>query len=432
MKSAKEVAELVLAGVIDQATADRINSYYSGKTSTPQSKLLIVFAILGSLLVSLGIILILAHNWDQLTRMTKTVISFIPLLIGQGLCAYTLLKKPFSTGWREASAVFLFFAIGACLALISQVYNIPGNLSSFMLTWMLLAVPIIYIMKSSMASMLYLIGITFYACEMGYWEEGGVPEVFYYWGLVLLAIPHYVMLYRNHPESNFFHLHNWLLPLSVIIVLGTLASEYGELMFIAYMSLFGLIYQIGHLRLLDEQPVRNNGYLVLGSVGTVCLLLFLSFDFFWEELYGSQLPEDFLYYPELYVSILFTVAALGMFVYRKIKQPGFRLEPVEWVFIVFIGIYWLAFYSPYVLIWINLILLAIAILTIREGAIRNHFGILNYGLLIIAALVICRFFDTNIGFVLKGILFVLVGAGFFFANLWMIRKKRGTALKPNA
>ena len=47
MKANKEVDELLKAGIIDQATAERINNYYATKTSTPQSKLLIVFGILG-------------------------------------------------------------------------------------------------------------------------------------------------------------------------------------------------------------------------------------------------------------------------------------------------------------------------------------------------------------------------------------------------
>jgi hypothetical protein len=66
------------------------------------------------------------------------------------------------------------------------------------------------------------------------------------------------------------------------------------------------------------------------------------------------------------------------------------------------------------------------ILTIREGAKLNHFGILNYGLLIITALVICRFFDTNISFVFRGLLFVGVGTGFFLANYSMMKKKKNT------
>jgi uncharacterized membrane protein len=430
MKANKEVDELLKAGIIDQATAERITNYYATKTSTPQSKLLIVFGILGALLVSLGIILILAHNWDQLTRITKTVISFLPLLIGQALCAFTLWKKQHSTGWRESSSVFLFFAIGASLSLISQIYNIPGQISSFMLTWMLLALPIIYVMNSSTASLFYLAGITYYACEVGYWgSTEGTPLLF--WGLLLLALPHYYMLYRNKSDSNFFHLHNWFIPLSVIITLGTLATDWSELMFVAYMSLFGLIYQIGHFRILEEGHVRNNGYLVLGSLGTVALLLFLSFDIFWSDWREEGFPEHWMNTPEFLVSVVLTISALALLIYQKFRQPKFNLQPVEWVFLVFAGLFFLGMSSPYVIIWINIIILAIAILTIREGAIKNHFGILNYGLLIIAALVICRFFDSDIGFVLKGILFVLVGAGFFFANNWMIRKKKSTTINPS-
>ncbi len=103
-------------------------------------------------------------------------------------------------------------------------------------------------------------------------------------GSFFLALPHYYLLYKNNRESNFFTFHNWFIPLSVIIVLGTVATGVEELMFIAYMSLLGALYQIGNAPLLREQKIRNNGYLVLGSLGSVALLLVLSFDWFWEDL----------------------------------------------------------------------------------------------------------------------------------------------------
>jgi len=53
-----------------------------------------------------------------------------------------------------------------------------------------------------------------------------------------------------------------------------------------------------------------------------------------------------------------------------------------------------------------------------------HFGILNYGLVIITALIFCRFFDTNMSFVIRGLLFVLVGVGFFAANYVMFKKQK--------
>lgn len=431
MKVPKDLTELVQAGIIDQLTADKISNYYATKTTSPQSKMVIVFGILGSLLVSLGIILILAHNWDDLTRTTKSVIAFIPLVIGQGLCAFSLWKKRDSAAWREASAVFLTFAIGACISLISQIYNIPGELTSFLLTWLLLALPLVYLLNSSSTSLLYLIGITYYACSLGYWDGNG-HENYTYWGLLLLILPHYYYLFTKKSDSNFFTIHNWFIPLSIIAVLGTLATDAYELMFVAYMSLFGLLYQIGGLPILRDLKIRNNGYLVLGSLGTVVLLLILGFDWFWYDLRNAELRERISSTPEFITAIVLTLAAIALLAYQKMKQRPITLRPAEWVFIVFAALFYLGFRSSYVVIWINLLTLLIAVLTIREGAIRNHFGILNYGLLIITGLIICRFFDVNIDFVLKGFLFVLVGLGFFFANMWMMKRKKKMVTNPGS
>ncbi len=424
MKLSREVAELLKAGVIEQDTADRIEQYYLTKAGPPQNKLVIVFGILGSLLVGLGIVLILAHNWDELSRSIKTVIAFIPLLAGQAICGYTLFKQQDSITWREAGSTFLVMAIGACIALISQIYNIPGNLSSFLFTWSLLTLPVIYVMRSSVASLLYLCGITWYACETGYW---GYPEreSYLYWGLLILALPHYYNLYKKHSESNFFTFHNWFIPISVITVLGTMATGFEELMFIAYMSLFGALYQIGNTTILREQKIRNNGYLVLGSLGSVALLLGLSFDWFWEDLRTKEFStEALISSPEFITAVVLTLAATALLVYQKKRESPFTIKPVELVFLLFNGIFFVGMTSPFVTILINLLVLAIGILTIREGARHNHFGILNYGLLIVTVLIICRFFDTNLSFVLRGLLFVAVGLGFFYANYWMSRRKR--------
>ena len=62
-----------------------------------------------------------------------------------------------------------------------------------------------------------------------------------------------------------------------------------------------------------------------------------------------------------------------------------------------------------------------------EGAKREHLGILNYGLLIIAALAACRFFDQDITFLGRGLIFLFVGFSFFAANYWIIRKRAAGA-----
>src|SRR5437868_13740985 len=109
----KELELLEKEGVISTEVAGNIRAYYKSKNENPHNRLFVVFAILGSILVGLGIILIIAHNWDELSRPTKVFFSFLPLVIGQLFCGYTLLKKPESQGWREGSTAFLFFAVGA-------------------------------------------------------------------------------------------------------------------------------------------------------------------------------------------------------------------------------------------------------------------------------------------------------------------------------
>jgi uncharacterized membrane protein len=153
MSLINDIEKLVREEIISQEIANRINAYYSSKESNSSNRLLVIFGVLGAFLIGLGIILILAHNWDQLPRFLKTILAFIPLLVAQGLCGYTLWKKKDSQTWRESASIFLILSIGAAIALISQVYHLEGEMQGFLLIWMILALPVVYIMTSSVSSL---------------------------------------------------------------------------------------------------------------------------------------------------------------------------------------------------------------------------------------------------------------------------------------
>ncbi len=423
MSLTKDISELLNAKIITQDTADNIRAYYKSKGGNSTNRLFIVFGVLGAILVGLGIILIIAHNWDELSRITKTIFAFVPLVTGQLFCGYALLKKKDSTAWRESSASFLFFAVGACISLVSQIYNIPGDLSSFIITWMLLCFPLIYLMRSSMASLLYLIGITFYATEISYWSYSS--ESFTFWLLLITILPHYYSLYKNKPKSNFMIFHNWMIPVSVLIILGTLADHAETIMFIAYMNLFGLLYIIGNLEFFKQQKTRNNAYKILGSLGTIILLLIMSFDWFWEEIIRDELYfKELIRSSEFFASAIIALLSFGILFFKLKKRSVNEIKPLELVFALYIIIFIIGTYSTFSMILINILVFAIGILTIKSGAKQNHLGILNFGLLIITALVICRFFDEDLSFVIRGILFVSVGVGFFATNYWLIKKRK--------
>lgn len=420
MSLQKDLPELVEAGVISTETADTINTYYLTKGGNSQSRLLIIFGILGAILTGLGIILIIAHNWDGLSRFIKLCIAFLPLIICQSLSVFVLIKKQDNTAWRESIAVLLFFAVGTAISLVSQVYHISGDLSSFLLTWMVLCFPVIYILRSSVVSLLYIAGITWYAVVNDYWVYGH-PETYYYWLLLLLALPHYYFLYKEKPANNFMVLHNWVVPISLTITLGTLAENRDELMYIAYISLFGLFYIIGNTVFFKKQKAISNGYRVIGSAGTISILLFLSFNFSWESIQKTRIAGIS---PELAACIIVTAVAIAALYFQKKNNAVKDYKPVEYAFLFFVLCFLIGIFSTAGVVFVNILLFAIGILTIMNGAKADHLGILNYGLLIITALVVCRFFDTDLSFVIRGILFVLVGVGFFFANYYMIKKRK--------
>lgn len=418
----KDLPELIEAGVISLEKAAEIRNYYQKKTGKSQNRLVIVFGILGAVLVGLGLILIIAHNWDELTRSTKTFLALLPLIAGQLICVYVLLNKRESVAWRESASVFLFFAVGASISLVSQIYNIPGNLSSFLLTWMVLCIPLVYILKSSVTSLLVIIGITYYACETSYWHfpneiSGG------YWLLLTLMLPHYYLLYKRKPESNFLLMHHWFIPLSLTICLGTLSENSEELMFIAYLSLFGFFYQAGNSQVFKHKLIRNNAFLVLGSAGTIIMLLMLSFDWFWNDLAKAEI--NILNSTEFYVAVVVSLAALVLVAYQIINRTWKETQLMDYIFLLFVSIFLIGLYNTLLpVVIINFLIFILGILIIKKGADQNHLGILNYGLTIITALVICRFFDTDISFVIRGLLFVFVGAGFFAANFMLIKKRK--------
>ncbi len=414
-----ELHELVEEQVISKDIASNIEDYYRSKKDLSPNRLYTVFGVLGSLLIGLGIILILAHNWDNFSKSIKTVFAFFPLVIGQLFVGYSILNKKNAT-WKEASGTFLFFAVGACIALISQIYNIPGDLSSYLLTWIILCLPLIYLLKSNALAILHIGFTTYYACEFGY-SFLGSKEPWLYLLLLALVIPFYFQLLKDKPKANITSIFNWLFPLSLVITLGTFVGSGEQFGFLMYILLFGLLYNIGKIPFFNNQKLRRNGYLIIGSLGSIITLLATSFEWFWEFNFKESIFE----LQELFISIFLFAVTFGLIVYMNGKRWIKEFNLIQYVFILFTVIFFIGFTNSIIpIVLVNALVLALGLMTIKTGTDQFHFGILNYGLLIITALVVCRFFDTNMSFVIRGLLFVAVGVGFFITNYIMLKKQK--------
>ncbi|WP_304198510.1 DUF2157 domain-containing protein [Flavobacterium alvei] len=415
-----ELPALLKANVITEETAQKIKEHYTKNGDESQSKLFMIFGILGAILSGLGIILILAHNWDDLSNYTKSILSFLPLVIGQLFCGYTILKKAENTVWRESSSVFLFFGIGASISLIAQVYNISGDLNSFLLTWMLLSLPLVYLLRTSIVSLLYLIGITYYCCNSNYFTYPK-EQTYLFWLLFLGITPHYYQLLTTKSQSNFTLFHNWFVAISLMISLGSVRDGNEKILYLSYMCLFAIYYFIGKSSYFDNQKLKFNSYRIIGKLGTLILLFVYTFKSFWIFFHEKKVHENtIITSPEFIIASILTIIAAILF-YKKINKTNFKdFGIIEIIFLLNIL---LILMGELAAIVANGIVLAIGLLEIKRGNQLNNLRILNFGLLIITILITCRFFDTDFSFIVRGILFISLGLGFFLTNYVMLKKR---------
>jgi hypothetical protein len=422
----RELDELVANGIITPEVAENIRGYYKkeNKPGGGVTLAVIAFGIIGALLVGMGIVLIIAHNWDTLSTSVKLFLGFLPLFAAQAIAGFIVFKQFKSQAWREATGVVLTFGVATAIAIVSQVYNLHGDFGNFLLLWSVLTLPIMYVLQSRISSLLFWMIITWHATEVGFglFRDNSMPV--YYWALAAVAVPFYINLIRKTPDANSVSFHNWVIGISLTIVLALGDYPYGEdLLIPAYVTLFSIFMLIGQLPYFANRRLINNAWLIGGSAGTIGMLLFLTF--VWND--GVNQPKEYwLSVPMAIWVTLFIIASILLYIVGT--KVGFRnVLSKSYTFIIFLLLFLIGLYQPLISRALtNILLLALGIYTIREGAAADKLWKMNYGLLILSVLIACRFFDTDMSFVLRGLLFVAIGVGFFAMNFYMIRKRKAT------
>ncbi len=402
MKILKELDELTAAEIISPEVAERIRDYAQERAQSSAShRLLTVFGALGAILIALGIIVLLAHNWDELPRWIKTIISFLPLLTGQAACGYLLFKKGLTSWWGEAAAAFTALTIGAAIAMVHQVYNLPdSSFASFLTLWLILALPTLYLMRSRATAVLYYIGIGT-LCILGHREW---PT--YYTSLVTftLILPFYIWHIRYKANSAITYAFHWLTVVFSGIALFILSANIRDDGAILWFVLLSAIYlMIGKYL---QTSIYYNAY-------KVAALLCIPICFFIED------------FPSFNNYTLYTTIAIVLFYFLLITKYYYidKKEKKLDLVLVFPLLYIFSNYLFHYFIY-HFIILALGAYYIWKGFKSERSLLVNYGLAVISIEVAIRFFDSSLPFIFKGIIFILLGVGFFIANYFILKQKK--------
>jgi len=422
-----ELPGLVDGGVVSEDTAARLRDHYGPAEGVSASRLAVVLCgVLGAALIGSGIILLIAHNWEFLGRPARTVLSFLPLILGQALVAWALLRHGTSAAWRESTSTFLALAVGSSIALIGQTYHIPGNLASFLFTWLWLGLPLVYLQRSAMVLVLYLIGTVCWAVEAQ--QRGG--QALLYWVFLAAVLPAVLEMGARRPGTPRSALIHWAFALSLCIGVGVVLEKVlPGLWIVAYGALFGCFYFLGQSGRFAETPGRP--LVVVGGVGTVVLSLLLTYDHWWRRIgYGHYRGGNYRYVEwagihdyVLVLALLGAVAYLAVRAFGRGDRGGLVWAASPLLCCIAFALANAELPAGAITLLFNGYLFALGVLLLRAGVVAGRLGLANGGMGVLAALFALRFIDSDMAIVVRGVAFILIGAGFLGANLWLARNR---------
>ncbi len=425
----RELPVLTDAGVLDAATAERVRDYYDRQTTDKGGVgwAVTLFSIIGSLLIGGGIILLFAHNWDQLSRPTRTLLSLLPLAIGSAFSMAAVWRKA-KTGVREAAGLFHALTIGSAIALIGQTYHIPGNVPAFMLTWALLALPLMFLLRSVCAFLVYLALVTSWTGI----AQNTYGQAVAYWALLL---PPLIFMFRSlrpnrHAPAALLTIYGVLF--SVTISLGVVFERtLPGLWTLAYASLLSGVYLLGTDYYRDTEG-WGNPLKLFGVIGIATLAYLFTYTSFWDDIGWRYCRHDFRYqqwgaWMDTGITFLLITgwALAGVRAYRRLSGMGVVLAafPV----LAAAGFLLAAMMDDAEVVnalLFNSYFFALGLLGIVSGCRRLRLRELNGGMFLLSLLIVTRFFDSEFGFLARGIAFIVLGAAFLVANLVIARRKK--------
>ncbi len=417
----KELPGLVQKGIIAEQNAVQIRQYYGEVSDAAKKQLFIVISsVIGALLIGLGIISLIAHNWESLSRATRACLSILPLAASIGFTGWVLIKEKISDGMREAAATFQTLMVGAAIALISQTYNISGDLSNFVLVWMLLSVPVVYLATATVPAVIYTIGITVWSMTF-IWSE--TIRGMWYWPLLAVVIPHFIAIVRQEKFTVRAMLLAEFLGLSVVLVCAVMLIRMAPAFWVVYYPvIFSVLYLAGTQKFGVIPTAWQQPLFKLGNLGIIVLSLLLTYAWPWgsQEFWGwpSEASATYLAVGSMILTLWFVGSVLLN--YRAFKERRlFHLLAGAMPLLAIIGFA----LKPAAQVIFNIYFLILSITRIREGLRINRLSMVNEGLLMLTVLIAVRFFSSEFSFVIKGLVLILLGVGFLVANIAFTRRK---------
>lgn len=386
--------------------------------------LIIIFSVIASILTAVGLILIFVTYWEKMPIFIKTVLSFLPMLAGQGAAIYTLKEKKSKIAWCEGASVLWSAGVIASVALIDNIYQLPTTFAECFLIDLILILPIVHILDAVTPLFFFFGGVCYLAIMEFFYNDAAHIAI----SVALLAAGAvYPILQRKRADDARFTISLWLTVIAgLIVLLNDLIiireNDFAIMICITSACLSLYIADSRQKLLLPFRP--------LGLLGTMVTMLTMSMmsD---PSGYTRSAAYDKNELVRMFIPVFIAIAALiAMIIIRSGSIIKDKLRTLFCGFAVLNILSVLAFiiffiYNNNAILHTATVMTAFCAATalIAMGIIRNKFPELNIGLLSVIAIIIYIIVQlAEINILSAGILLVVFGLMLFTVNLLLSRK----------
>jgi len=425
-----QIQDWVRLGIIDAACGESIGKLYPPQKSS-RSWALLIFSGLGAVIIGLGVILLFAYNWDKMDKFAKLATVFGSLILAHlaGVSFFTMTER--FKGLGESLCLLGTMLFGAGIWLVAQIYHIEEHFPNAFLFWGLGAFLMAWAMPSVIQAALAAVLFGLFAIMEGSEFRTAVPYVFLF---LLLLLP---LAYK---KQSWFLLSVILLSAACSILFMTITLQHSEM--IVFHSLLSIFIFYTAVGLLHQKSAKfekfSTVYCFIGIAGYLLMLFILSFDEISREILEHPLPLkiDAIFYwltPFALSIVLWLGVIREIFKKTLIKyySHDLLLMPVLLIFLCSYSFSITRCFDWPVIGVFNLLFLVHCLMMMAKGCIDVKLNQVIVGSLLLAALVVARFFDFFESLAVRGTVFVIVGVLIFSQGFFYIKSKKKKALQEN-
>jgi len=391
----------------------------------------IVMGSLGAILIGTGLIAVIGYNWDEFSRLVRLLFAFLPLLLAQFFSFRVLQRGDAFAAWvRETAALLQTFATGACIALVSQIYNLGGEWQDFLFWWFLLSLPLAWVLRSHSVAIFYLITTAIWSVNQidpgRPWQDS--PLI--YPLLLLGLLPYWPGLTRKEPISISFR---WIMTISAIIGLASAAvfvteksGDYFHYHFNTFLWLWTLtaatlaLFPINQANLHESSSRKPQ--VVLGSLWLLGYGVALTY----HEVSNDSLKGVSLALELPWCWGLMAVLA-GFALHAGLHRRWAVLAIASVALLPLISVLFIQSKGESgssLLSWLTTLHLSVIGITLIVLDFIGKRGASRLGALLLCVLIIARMADSHFSLLAKGVAFIAVGVAFLAFNFFMSRHHR--------